>query len=299
MERILVTGGAGFIGSHVTDNLRGKGKGVTILDRRIQKSHRDDLSLVVGDVKDRSLVEKAVAEHDGVIHLAAILGTMETIENAAAVTDVNIHGSLNVFDACKQYRKKAVYIAVGNHWMNNPYSITKTAAERFALMYNKEFKTHIAVVRGLNAYGPRQKSRPVRKVVPNFVIPALRGEDLVIFGSGKQIMDLIYVEDIAEILVRALLMDHGVYDRIFEAGMGRDTTINELADLVIRTVGSSSGVKHVQMRPGEEPDSIVKANVETLKCLDYSAQDMTPLDVGMRKTVEWYAKDLASTRSVA
>lgn len=295
MERILVTGGAGFIGSHVVDNLRAKGKRVTIFDRAIQKLYRDDVDVILGDVKDRKLVEKTVAEHDGVIHLAAILGTMETIENAAAVADVNILGSLNVYDACKQYRKKAVYIAVGNHWMNNPYSITKTAAERFALMYNRQFKTQIAVVRGLNAYGPRQKSRPVRKVVPNFVLPALRGEEIIVFGSGKQIMDLIYVEDIAEVLVRALLMEHGVYDRIIEAGMGRDTTINELADLVVRAVGSGSTVKHVEMRPGEEPDSIVKANVETLKCLDYAAEDMTPLDVGMRKTVEWYA----STQSAA
>src|SRR5208337_2404993 len=265
MERILVTGGAGFIGSHVVDNLRAKGKRVTVLDRQIQKLYRDDIEFVVGDVKDRKFVEDTVSGHDGVVHLAAILGTMETIDNAAAVVDVNIFGSLNVFGACKQYRKKAVYIGVGNHWMNNPYSITKTAAERFALMYNKEFKTQIAVVRGLNAYGPRQKSRPVRKVVPNFVIPALKGEEIVVFGSGKQIMDLIYVEDLAEVLVRALLTDHGVYDRVMEAGMGRDTTINELSDLVVRTAGSQSKVKHVDMRPGEIPDSIVKADVKTLE----------------------------------
>ena len=293
MERVLVTGGAGFIGSHVTDNLRAKGKQVTIFDRYRHKLHRDDVEVIVGDVKDREAVMDAVARHDGVIHLAAILGTQETVQMAEPVVEVNIVGSLNVFDACRLYQKKAVYIAVGNHWMNNPYSITKTAAERFALMYNKESGTRIAVVRGLNAYGPRQKVKPVRKVVPNFVVPALRGEELIVYGSGNQIMDMIYVEDIAEILVRALLMDHGVYDYVIEAGMGRDTTINELAEVVVRTCGSCSEIKHVEMRPGEEPDSVVKANVETLRCLGFSVNELTPLEEGIRKAVEWYSQQLA------
>ena len=293
MERVLVTGGAGFIGSHVTDNLRAKGKQVTIFDRYRKKFHRDDVEVIAGDVKNREAVMDAVARHDGVIHLAAILGTQETVQMAEPVVEVNIVGSLNVFDACRLYQKKAVYIAVGNHWMNNPYSITKTAAERFALMYNKEFGTRIAVVRGLNAYGPRQKVKPVRKVVPNFVVPALRGEELIVYGSGNQIMDMIYVGDLAEILVCALLMDHGVYDRVIEAGMGRDTTINELAEVVVRTCGSCSEIKHVEMRPGEEPDSVVKANVETLKCLGFSVNELTPLEEGIRKAVEWYSQQLA------
>ena len=293
MEKVLVTGGAGFIGSHVADNLRAKGKQVTIFDRYRKKFHRDDVEAIAGDVKDREAVMDAVARHDGVIHLAAILGTQETIQMAEPVVEVNIVGSLNVFDACRLDQKKGVYIAVGNHWMNNPYSITKTAAERFALMYNKESGTRIAVVRGLNAYGPRQKVKPVRKVVPNFVEPALRGEELIVYGSGNQIMDMIYVEDIAEILVRALLMDHGVYDYVIEAGMGRDTTINELAEVVVRTCGSCSEIKHVEMRPGEEPDSVVKANVETLKCLGFSVNELTPLEEGIRKAVEWYSQQLA------
>ena len=296
MERVLVTGGAGFIGSHVADKLRAKGKRVTVFDRYQQKFHRDDVEVCDGDVKDRKAVMDAVARHDGVIHLAAILGTQETIGFSDVVVEVNIVGSLNVFDACRAYQKRAVYIAVGNHWMNNPYSITKTAAERFALMYNKEFGTHIAVVRGLNAYGPRQKAKPVRKVVPNFVVPALRGEDLVVYGSGRQIMDMIYVEDVAEILVRALLMDHGVYDRVIEAGMGRDTTINELAELVVRVSGSRSGITRVPMRPGEVPDSVVKADVDSLRCLDFSVDDMTPLEEGVRRTIQWYARQLADAR---
>jgi len=296
MAKILVTGGGGFIGSHVTDNLRGRGIAVTSFDYRKREYHRNDIDLFLGSVTDREAVIEAVGRHDGVIHLASILGTEETLQRPIAAVDVNIKGSLNVYDACRMHKKKAVYASVGNYWMNNPYAITKSIAERFALMYNKEFRTQIAVIRGFNIYGPRQKAKPVRKVVPNFVVRALRGEDLVVYGSGRQIMDMIYVEDVAEILVRALLMDHGVYDRVIEAGMGRDTTINELAELVVRVSGSRSGITRVPMRPGEVPDSVVKADVDSLRCLDFSVDDMTPLEEGVRRTIQWYARQLADAR---
>ena len=288
MERVLVTGGHGFIGSYVVDNLRAKGIDVSILDYKDRKYWRDDINLFLGDVRDREAILEAVGSHDGVIHLAALLGTQETIEKALPVVDINIFGSLNVFDACRMHKKRAVYISVCNYWMNNTYAITKSIAERFAFMYNKEFGTSITVVRAVNVFGPRQKVMPVRKVVPNFILPALEDEELRVYGTGDQIMDMIYVEDVAEILVRALLRDHGVYDRVIEAGMGRDTTINELAGLVARACGSRSEINHVEMRPGEEPDSVVKADVDTLACLGFSTDDMTSLDEGLQKTIAWY-----------
>ncbi len=288
MERVLVTGGHGFIGSYVVDNLRAKGIDVSILDYKDRKYWRDDINLFLGDVRDREAILEAVGSHDGVIHLAALLGTQETIEKALPVVDINIFGSLNVFDACRMHKKRAVYISVCNYWMNKTYAITKSNAERFVFKYNKEFGTSITVVRAVNVFGPRQKVMPVRKVVPNFILPALEDEELRVYGSGDQIMDMIYVEDIAEILVRALLRDHGVYDRVIEAGMGRDTTINELAGLVVRACGSRSEINHVEMRPGEEPDSVVKADVDTLACLGFSTDDMTSLDEGLQKTIAWY-----------
>jgi len=288
MEKILLTGGTGFVGSYVRDRLLSRGFKVTILGHRPTDGQPPGVGFFLGDIGDREAVLEAVGAHAGVIHLAGVLGTQELLQEPRVAVEINIKGCLNVFDAIRAHRKRGVYISVGNYWMNNPYAISKSVAERFGLMYNKEFKTQIAIVRGFNIYGPRQRPAPVRKVVPNFILSALKGDDLVINGSGKQVMDMIYVEDVADILVRALLMDHGVYNRGIEAGMGRDTTINELADLVISTVGSRSKTRHVEMRPGEEPESVVKANVETLKCLDFSPEDMTCLEEGIRKTVEWY-----------
>ena len=294
MERVLVTGGGGFIGSYVLEKLRDLDIRTSVLDRRQREYATDHIDVYLGDIRDGEAVTDAIAQHDGVIHLAGILGTQETMENPRLAVDINIMGALNVFEACRKHARRAAFISVGNYWMNNPYAITKSIAERFALMYNKELGTKIAIVRGFNIYGPRQKAKPVRKVVPTFVQSALQGEDVTIYGSGNQIMDMIYVEDAAEILVRALLMDHGCYDGILEAGMGRDTTINELAEVVIRTCGSQSKVNHIQMRPGENPDSVVKANVETLRCLDLTQGSMTSLDLGIEKTVEWHRLQSAS-----
>lgn len=292
MKKILVTGGNGFIGSHVVDNLVEKGFEVTIFDRFKNKPHRNDVNFYLGDIKDRDAVFEAVSKHDGVINLAGILGTAETVNNPFPSVEVNIIGALHVFDACRTFNKKCVQITVGNWFMNNSYAITKYSAERFALMYNKEHKTKIAIVRGLNVYGPRQKHRPVRKIVPNFVIPALLNEPITIYGDGEQIMDMIYVNDIAEILVRALIMDHGVYDKIFEAGSGRETNVNFIADLVVKLSGSKSEIKHVPMRPGEQEKSIVKGDPETLRPLNINSKDLVPLEKGLKETIEWYRTHL-------
>lgn len=290
MNKILITGGTGFIGSHVVDNLLKRGKTVTIFDRHIKREHKD-CNLFFGNIKDKESVFEAMQHNDGVIHLASLLGTQESILEAHKFVEVNVLGSLNVFEACRMYEKRAVYIAIGNYWMNNPYSITKRGGARFALMYNKEFGTEIAVVRGLNAYGPRQKILPVKKITPTFIMAALRNEDIVIYGDGEQIMDMIYVTDLAEILVRALLMEHGNYSSTIEAGLGRDETVNDIANLIIEICESKSKIKHIKMRPGEIPGSVVKADTRTLQCVDYPVEQMIQMPEGLIKTIEWYKEN--------
>ena len=99
--------------------------------------------------------------------MAAILGTSETVDHPQGTVNSNLLGALNVFEAARKFGVRVTHITVGNYWMNNPYAITKNAAERTAMVFNKNFGSRIAVVRGLNAYGERQKTTPVRKIVPN------------------------------------------------------------------------------------------------------------------------------------
>jgi nucleoside-diphosphate-sugar epimerase len=169
--------------------------------------------------------------------------------------------------------------------MQNPYSITKTCAERFAWMFNKERGTRIAVVRALNAYGPGQKSKPVRKIIPTFIEAALAGKPIPIYGDGSQIMDMIWVRDVAEILVRALVMDHGNFSTPFEAGTGKNTSVQVIAELVLDVTGSPAGVEYLPMRPGEPESSVVLGNPKTLKPLEFRRDRLVDLELGILRTV--------------
>lgn len=290
MEKILVTGGSGFIGLHVVENLLEKGKNVVILDIKEPLIHDDCIQYEKGSITHEHLVDKLISECDGVMHLGGLLGTSETIEQASLMSQVNILGGLNILDACKKHNKKAVIICTGNYWMLNCYAITKDAVAKFALMYNEEFNTEIAVVRGMNVFGQRQKPAPVRKIIPNFILPALEGTPITVYGSGNQVADLIYVKDMAEILVRALFMKHAIYDSILEAGMGKDITVKEVAELVIKLTQSASKIQYAKKRKGEEFDAVVKADLRTLEPLGYSINNMMPLEEGLKLTIDWYRK---------
>jgi UDP-glucose 4-epimerase len=282
--KILVTGGTGFIGSHVIENLLEKGHEVVSFDHVAKPN---TVKTFLGDIRDFTSVSEAVSDSDGVIHLAGILGTAETVDNPLPSIETNIIGSLNVLQACRKYDKKAVDITVGNWWMLNSYSITKTTVEKLAFMFNKEYGTRIAIVRALNAYGPKQKIKPVRKIAPSFIMSALRDEELLVYGDGGQVADMIYVKDVAEILVRALLNEHGVYDRVFEAGTGRSTTVLQIAQEIIKQIGKGK-IKFVPMRQGEEIGAIVIGDPKTLEPLKFD--EFVSLEEGLKPTIDWYKK---------
>ncbi len=283
--KVLVTGGAGFIGSHVVDKLVQRGQTPVVLERhRVRDA---DLETVLGDVRDRTAVMQAVADVDAVIHLAGILGTAEQVNDPMPAVETNILGALNVFQAVRAYERPAVYITLGNHWMNNTYSISKSCSERFALMANKEWGTRIAVIRAVNAYGPRQKVGPVKKIMPTMLMAALRDEPITVYGDGAQVADMVYVSDLADALVRGLLDDHGCFDSIMEVGTGVPTTVNDVAEEIIRQVGSGS-INRVPMRAGEPEGAVVIADPSTMAPLDMKAEDLVQLEEGVAATIPFY-----------
>jgi len=309
MRSILVTGGNGFIGRYVVEELLSLGYDVSVLDTRLRPSDpflviRDgkpliaEPKIVLGDMRDATSTTEAVAHADGVIHLAGVLGTQETINNPRPAAETNILGGLNVFEACAQYDVPLVNIAVGNYWMNNTYSITKNTMERFADMMNKYRGTRISIVRALNAYGPRQVAAApygpskVRKIMPAFVCRALAGDPIEIYGDGEQIMDMIYVSDVARVLVAALLeTDKGKLVTV-EAGSGNPTTVNEIAAVVVEQAAAVTGkhveVVHIPMRPGEDANSVVLGHPETLEPLGMDGSDFIPLETGVSRTVRYF-----------
>jgi len=301
VKTVLVSGGNGFIGRYAVEELLGRGYDVSVLDTRYREPAKG-ATLVLGDIRDATSVTEAVSHADGVIHLAGVLGTQETIKNPRPAAETNILGGLNVLEACAQYDVPLVNIAVGNYWMNNTYSITKNTVERFVEMFVRFRGSRMTVVRALNAYGPRQTAAApfgpskVRKVMPSFICRALTGENIEIYGDGSQIMDMIYVEDVANILVAALeKTDRDGSQGTFEAGTGRRTTVNDIAHLVVAEVARQSGrvvnVVHLPMRPGEDVNSIVIGDPVTLGPLGIG-ELLLPLEAGIAKSVEYFAEYL-------
>jgi len=281
--KILLTGGNGFLGKAVAQKLLSRGHSPIIFDRKAPAD-------VLGDIKDAEAVNEAVYNSDAVIHLAGLLGTAELTNNPRIAAEVNILGTLNVFEAVRTHKKRAVYITLGNYFMNNTYSITKSTSERFALMFNKEHGTDIRIVRGLNVYGPGQKAAPVKKFFPNAAISVLKNEPITIYGDGEQIMDLVYLDDIAEILVRALLTDNIPNNVIYEAGNGQATTLNYIVGLMIALAGSRSEIRYSLMRPGEPKGAVVMATEQGLAYTKdhLGFANFTPLKQGLRNGLAWY-----------
>lgn len=305
--KVGVTGGAGFIASHVIDQLIGAGHEPVIFDHAGRRGHRDDVEWMLGDVRDEVAVTELAAHVDGIIHLAACLGTQETIKNPRPAAETNLFGSLHVFNAVRQYDLPAVYIGVGNHWMNNSYSITKTAAERFAAMYNRESGARINVVRVVNAYGPRQSVAPpygpakVRKITPAFVCRALTGSPIEVYGDGHQISDMVHVADAARTLVAAFnaAADGTVLDQVVECGPVDHQSVNDVAQAVIAAVVDRGGkpvdVVHLPMRPGEIPGARVTADASTLELVGVDPATLIPLGQGIAETVHWFAEHWLAT----
>jgi UDP-glucose 4-epimerase len=293
--KVLVTGGAGFIGSATVSELRNRGHEPVIFGR----TQRPGTESILGDVRDATAVTEAVAHADAVIHLAGVLGTAETIWNPRPAAETNILGGINVLEACSQYQAPLVNIAVGNHFENSTYSITKTAVERFVKMYATFRDLPACNVRAYNVYGPGQSvaqpygSSRVRKIIPSFITRALHGEPIQVYGDGSQVMDMIYITDAARCLVQAL--EKGPANgTVYHAGTGRRTTVSQIAGAVSYEVRQQAGIdariKWLPMRPGETPGSEVLAEVRSVEILGINPQDFTLLSDGLVSTVGYYRK---------
>lgn len=294
--KVLVTGGSGFIGQYVCRELLRMGHEPVVLDRYDRRALHGDV--ILGDVRDATAVTEAVAHVDGVIHLAAVLGTQETIENPRPAADVNINGSLNVFEAVTQYNVPCVYVGVGNHWMREhgagAYTITKTCAEDLARMYVKHRGAHINIVRPVNAYGPGQSvgfpygPSKVRKILPSFICRALTNCPIEVYGDGTQISDMVHVLDVARVMVAAL--GSAQTERPTEVGPIESVTVNEIAKLVIEIVGKGK-IEHLPMRPGEVPNAVVSADTTTLAQVGVDPRSFVDLQGGVEETVRWFREN--------
>lgn len=296
---IVVTGGAGFIGSHVAEALAQDGEAVTIFDivpeREAWRITRDLGSHYrCADVRDLKAVRAALESCDAVIHLAGLLGTDSLVWSPRDAVETNIGGMLNVLDAAGEAGVRIVNISLIPDW-NNSYMITKQAASKFCLMYAREFGAQTVDLRLSHIYGPRQLWGPIRKAVPSFIRAALATEPIAVFGNGQQLMDLLYVSDVVCAIRKALIEPKAV-GRSMEIGYGRSLTLHELVHTILELTNSRSEIHYVGRRPGEPEDfsSFREVDVQQQQdVLDFHPK--TPLRAGLMRTIDAIERYLAAT----
>lgn len=289
MKKVLITGGSGFIGNYLCQELLNHGYHITVLD-----CHKPNSSLVKfmkGDIREFELLRSTIKSCDIVFHLAGMLGTEYLCDKAQEAIDININGSVNVFEAAKAFSVKVINTGVIPEW-DNPYMITKKATMRLGKMYHDVFKVDITTLEFSHVYGPGQRIEPYRKAIPNFIVRALKNEPLEIYGSGQKYMDCIYVEDAAKALRLASESAH-VSGKVFQIGSGENIKVVDLAHKIISLTNSKSPLKFLPMRRGEpeENGSFVAVDLREW-LLFFNWKPKTSLEEGLSRTIEWYKRCL-------
>jgi UDP-glucose 4-epimerase len=298
--RAIVTGGAGFIGSHLVDALVARGDEVTVLDN-LKTGRREQVnggaSLVVGDVRAAETVERLFADTapEVCFHLAAQADVRVSVEDPLFDCDVNVAGTLRLLEAARAQGTRFVLASTGGAIYGEcekpadedsprrplaPYGVSKLAAEEYLAGYNRLHGTGNVSLRYGNVYGPRQDPHGEAGVVAIFFGRLARGESLRIFGDGRQTRDYVYVGDV----VAATLAAAEGPASVFNVGTGAETSVLELADACQRAAGVETETVFEPPRPGELQRSFLDPT-RAEQALGFRAA--TPLDEGLRATWEF------------
>jgi UDP-glucose 4-epimerase len=268
--RAFITGGAGFIGSHLADALIARGDSVIILDNMSTGSAKNiahlqgKIEVFEGDIRDKTLVEKLVEQSDIVFHMAAALGVKNIMEHTLESIDRNFNGSEIVLHAATKYNKRLIIASTSEIYGKNPnqplneesdrvigapqkirwtYADAKALEEAVAHTLHKTQGLKVTTVRFFNTVGPRQTGQ-YGMVVPRFIQSALKNEDIIIYDDGSQSRVFCHVEDAVRAVITLSETDSTIGDYFNVGGVG-ETKIKELATKVIAQTGSASAIKHI------------------------------------------------------
>jgi UDP-glucose 4-epimerase len=300
--RILVTGGCGFIGSHIVEHFQGRAE-IRVLDN-LRSGYRHNLAglqaeIIEASILDRPAVRAAMQGVDYVFHLAAMISVPESMQKPVEAEEINVIGTLVVLEeaAAAGVRKLCLSTSAAVYGDNpevpkresmipepkSPYAITKLGGEYYCNLFTREGRLPTACLRYFNVFGPRQDPRSqYAAAVPIFITKALRHEPIGIFGDGEQTRDFIYVKDIVAANAHFALGEHtGVYNVAY----GGRITVNELARRIVRLTGSRSEIRYLPERPGDVKHSM--AAVDRLRATGFvPASDF---DAGLKATIEFFA----------
>ena len=312
MKRVLVTGAAGFIGSHLTEALVKRGDRVRAFIRYNSTNSwgwldatevRKELEVVRGDLKDGDAVRRAVKGVEIVYHLGALIAIPYSYVHPNDVVQTNVLGTLHVLQACLETSARLVHTSTSEVYgtalhvpideehplrAQSPYSATKIGADKLAESFYLSFKLPVTTVRPFNTYGPRQSARAV---IPTIIGQALSG-DRVRLGRLDPVRDLTYVEDTVRGFLLAGEKEEGV-GRVLNLGVGKATTIGDLAKKIIALVGRAVTLEIDPERVRPEASDVMKLVSDpsrAKKVLGWEAA--VGLDEGLRRTIDWMRQNL-------
>jgi UDP-glucose 4-epimerase len=311
--RALVTGGAGFIGSHVADALLAEGFAVTVLDD-LSSGRRENVptaaAFVEGDIRSADAAQLVTSGGFAVVcHLAAQIDVRKSVADPVADASRNILGTLNLVGAARtaERRPRFVFSSTGGAVYGDfvvppsdeaepkdpesPYGIAKLATEFYLSYFGRVHGLETVALRYANVYGPRQDPHGEAGVVAIFCRRLLAGEPLTVFGDGRQTRDYVFVGDVARANVaaatRPLPPAGRVDDRAFNIGTGIPTSVLDLAGTLQRVAGRDSGLTHAPPRPGEQQRSFVRID-KAGRALGWAPS--VTLEDGLRRTYEWFRR---------
>jgi UDP-glucose 4-epimerase len=301
--KILITGGSGFIGSHIVELYQDKAEEIRVLDN-LRTGYRHNLdglrhTFIEGSITDRELVKKAVQGVDYIFHLAALVSVPESMAKPGECVDINVHGLLNVLEeAAAAGVKKLVFASSAAIYGDNPtvpkvetmipepkspYAITKLDGEYYLSMFQNEGRLQTAAIRFFNVFGPRQDPKGAyAAAVPIFIEKAVNSEDITVFGDGGQTRDFIYVKDIAGAL--AFAVETPGVTGVFNAGYGGQITIEDLANGLVSAADSASKILYAPERAGDVRHS--RASADKLRAAGWVPRHT--LEEGLGVTLKFF-----------
>jgi UDP-glucose 4-epimerase len=299
--RILVTGGAGFIGAHLANRLHGEGHYVRVLDNLSSgdpAALHNAINFNRGDVRDVPKLWSLLQGVDAVYHLAALVSVPASVLYPREYNDVNVGGTVALLEACRDVGVKRVIFASSATVYGDqkskpvsedlaphpavPYAVSKLAAERYLFTIGRLEGFETVALRLFNAYGPRQQLPPAHApVVPLFMHQILGGGSVVVFGDGRQTRDFVYIDDVVDALVSAATAAN-VDQQVINVGSGEETALGQLIEQISATVGAKADVIYNAEKPGGIT-SLVADLTKARQLLKYRPH--TNLEEGLRKLV--------------
>ena len=307
--KIVVTGGAGFIGSHIVEHWISKNAEVHIIDN-LRSGYLSNIEIFPkaifhrGSITDRDLVFKVLKDTDYVHHLAGFVSVPESIEKPKECYEINVNGLINVLDASKEFGiKKIVFSSSAAIYGENPispktvslkpdpkspYGETKLEGESLLKLYNENEGVGATSLRYFNVFGPRQDPKSqYAAAIPIFIEKAIKNEQIVIYGDGEQTRDFIFVKDV--VLANILAATNEKVNGVFNVASGKAITINEIARIVIDELQSRSKIVYENERPGDIKHSLASIN-ETEEQLAYHPE--YDLMAGLKETIKYFKNKL-------